>query len=188
MATVQRAAKQSGVELPPNIDHVVWSVLRNAGHVMKRVRDRELSRYGLTTRQAGILRHVYVLGERATPTAIARTTYREPTTVSAILTRMEKQGLVRRVKDRRKKNEVRICLTSKGEQARVDAARRESVKRIMSRLSPETRLQLLRGLRQFQRSLLEELAENYRDSFLEKVLSNSGLADIRGNYSSRSRV
>jgi DNA-binding MarR family transcriptional regulator len=178
MVTVQRTARRSGVELPPNIDRVLWSVLRNVGHVMKRVRDRELSRYGLTTRQAGILRHVHVLGDKATPTAIARTTYREPTTVSAILTRMEKQGLVRRVKDRRKKNEVRICLTRKGEQCRKYAARRESVKRIMARLSPETRLQLLKGLREFQRSLLEELAENYRDSFLEKALTGSGLASV----------
>jgi len=188
MVTVPKTVKQSGVVLPPNIDHVIWSVLRNAGHVMKRIRDRELSRYGLTTRQAGILRHVHVLGDKATPTAIARTTYREPTTVSAILTRMEKQGLIKRVKDRRKKNEVRICLTARGEQARVDAARRESVKRIMSRLSPETRLELLSGLRQFQRSLLEELAESYRDSFLEKALSNSGLSDMPEIDSSRRRL
>ncbi|MEW6142732.1 MAG: MarR family transcriptional regulator [Chloroflexota bacterium] len=156
-------------------DRELWSVLRNIGHVMKRVRDRELSRYGVTTRQAGILHHVHALSEEATPTTIARATYREPTTVCAILSRMEKQGLIKRVKGGRKKNQVHICLTKEGERVRVDAAGRESIKRIMSRLSPATRHQLLMGLRDFRRSLVEELAESYRYSFLEKALARAGL-------------
>ncbi|MCX8125933.1 MAG: MarR family winged helix-turn-helix transcriptional regulator [Dehalococcoidia bacterium] len=159
-----------------DIDRELWSILRNVGHVMKRVRDRELSRYGVTTRQAGILHHVHALGEKATPTAIARATYREPTTVSAILSRMEKQGLIKKVKSGHRKNRVRIVLTDKGERIRVDAAGRESVKRIMSRLPVETRYQLLLGLREFRRSLVEELAESYRNSFLEKVLGKSELS------------
>lgn len=161
-----------------DVDRELWAILRNLGHVMKRIRDRELSRYGVTTRQAGILHHVHALGEKATPTAIARATYREPTTVSAILKRMEKQGLLKKVKSAHRKNEVRLVLTAKGERIRVDAAGRESVKRIMSRISPETRFQLLQGLREFRRSLIEELAESYRDSFLEKAMAGIGLVAV----------
>jgi len=152
-------------------DHLVWAVLRNAGHMMERVRDRELSQYNLTTRQAGILRHIKALEDDATPTAIARATYREPTTVSAILNRMEEQGFVRKSHDLRKRNQVRISLTAKGEAAYINASKRDSVYRILSRLSPRTRRELLRGLREFQRSLIVELAENYRNIFLEKSLT-----------------
>jgi DNA-binding MarR family transcriptional regulator len=167
---VKTNLQQKTAERQSTTDHIVWAVLRNAGHMMERVRDHELSRYGLTTRQAGILRHIKALGFRATPTAIARSTYREPTTVSAILNRMETQGLVKKTHDLRKKNQVHITLTKKGEQAYRQASRRESVYRILSRLDTETRRQLLRGLRKFQRSIILELAENYRDSFLQKSL------------------
>jgi DNA-binding MarR family transcriptional regulator len=168
---VKTNLQQKTAERQSTTDHIVWAVLRNAGHMMERVRDHELSRYGLTTRQAGILRHIKALGFRATPTAIARSTYREPTTVSAILNRMETQGLVKKNHDLRKKNQVHITLTKKGEQAYRQASRRESVYRILSRLDTETRQQLLHGLREFQRSIIIELAENYRDSFLQKSLS-----------------
>jgi DNA-binding MarR family transcriptional regulator len=48
---------------------------------------------------------------------------------------MEKKGLVRKVKDLEKKNQVRVAMTEKGQQACEQASKRESIHRIMSSLN-----------------------------------------------------
>jgi len=154
-------------------DYLAWTVMRNVGHLMERVRDRELAKYGINARQAGLLRHIKSLGNEATPAQIARTMFREPTSVSAIIIRMERQGLVKRVKgDCRKKNQVRVCLTAKGEQARRDAARRECIDRIMSRLSLGSRENLLNALLELRRSTLEEFLKEKKVSFPADLIEN----------------
>ena len=118
----------------------IWTLIRNLSHLLGKVRDRELSQYGITVTQSGILYMIKALGERANPGNIARVLFREPTTVSNTLIRMEKEGLVKRVKDSRRRSQVRITLTEKGERAYQDSTRRESIKRVMSQL-PEERCQ-----------------------------------------------
>ena len=55
---------------------------------------------------------------------------------------MEKQGLVRKVKDLDRKNLVRVVLTEKGREAYYHSTKRESIHQIMSFLSEEERQQL----------------------------------------------
>lgn len=153
-------------------DYVAWTIMRNVGHLMERVRDRELAKYGINARQAGLLRHIKVLGGEATPAQIARTMFREPTSVSAIIIRMEKHGLVKRIKGGRKKNQVRVELTEKGEKAYRDAARRESVKNIMSRLSEEDREHLLNALLELRRSTLSEFLGGSKTNYPVDLIAN----------------
>ena len=153
-------------------DHITWTIIRNVSHLMERIRNRELSQYGINTRQAGLLRHVKALGDEATPVTIARTMFREPTSVSAILIRMEKQGLVKRIKDRRQKNQVRVYLTEKGEDAYRNASKRESIDRIMSRLSVEDRNNLRNAMLEFRKSTLEEFLDSYKTSYMESINLN----------------
>lgn len=155
-------------------DYLAWTVMRNLGHLMERVRDRELAEYGINARQAGLLRHVKALGDEATPAAIARTMFREPTSVSAIIIRMEKQGLVKRVKDCKKKNQVRVYLTEDGEEAYHNASKRESVNRIMARLSVENRENLLKVLLELRKSALKEFVEDSDISYWADLRANLG--------------
>jgi len=122
----------------------IWTLVRNLSHLLGKARDRELSQYGITVTQSGILYMIKSLGERATPGNIARVLFREPTTVSNTLIRMEKEGLIKRGKDPRRKNQVRITLTEEGERAYLDSTRRESIKRIISQL-PEDKYQQIRS-------------------------------------------
>jgi DNA-binding MarR family transcriptional regulator len=85
---------------------------------------------------------------------------------------MEKQGLVKRLKGGRKKNQVRVCLTEKGEKAFLDAAARESIKRIMSRLSEENRANLLEALLELRRSTLAEFLKDSRTPFPTDLIAN----------------
>jgi DNA-binding MarR family transcriptional regulator len=147
--------------------HKLWTSFRNLGHLMDRVREKELGKYGLTTSQAGMLHHVRELGDAATPAAIARIQHREATSVSSLLIRMEKQGLVKRTRDMARKNQVRIYLTEKGEQAIANASIRESPTRILSQLSDADRQEMTRITDFLRRIVIGELADIYRNNYLD---------------------
>lgn len=127
----------------------IWTLIRNLSHLMGKARDRELSQYGITVTQSGVLYMVKALGDRANPSNIARVLFREPTTVSNTLIRMEKEGLIKRSKDPKRKSRVRISLTKEGERAYRNSTNRKSIKRIMSQLPAKKRRQI--------RDLLAEL-------------------------------
>ncbi len=128
-----------------NRDYNLWVRLHQARDVIFRARDKELSRYSITPMQAAVLFIVKVLkateGE-ATPGKVSRWLLREPHTISRIVTRMEDEGLVSKIRGSGKKNEINITLTEKGEQAYRQSSKRESIREIMSCLSEEERQQL----------------------------------------------
>lgn len=126
-----------------------WTLIRNLSHLLGKVRDRELSQHGITVTQSAVLYMIKALGDRANPGNIARVLFREPTTISNTLIRMEKEGLIMRRQDPRRKSQVRISLTKEGQRAYENSTSRESIKRIMSKLPLKKNQQI--------RSLLGEL-------------------------------
>jgi len=134
-----------------------WRLLRLTGDMIARARHAELMRSGISIRQAAVLHLATVLGEKATPAAIARAELRRPHTVSAILQTMEKQGLVRRQRDLERRNQVRAVLTEKGRQAYQASTRRETVHRIMACLTPEEMAELERLLGKIGHAAKKEL-------------------------------
>src|SRR3989304_1799206 len=126
-----------------NLDFALYMLLTQAAHVMVRVREKELKQWQLLVPQVQLLQLVHTLGAKSTPAEISRWMIRETHTVSGILDRMEKEGLVRRVADPNRKNGVKVVLTRKGEQARLKASSaRDSISSIWSRLSEKERKQL----------------------------------------------
>jgi len=77
--------------------------------------------------------------------------------VSGLLNRMEKQGLVRRVKDLKRKNLVRVLITEKGKEAYRRQSEMRVVRKVMSSLSPKQRHNLLASLKILRNEALEEL-------------------------------
>jgi DNA-binding MarR family transcriptional regulator len=134
-----------------------WTLIRNISHLISKSRDRELSRYGITVVQSAILYMINVMGERATPGNIARAMYREPTTISNSLIRMEKQGLVRRYSDAMRKSQVKVEMTRKGEQAYLHSMEREAINRVMSQLPPEKFQPLIESLNLLRQAVMQEL-------------------------------
>ena len=109
---------------------------------MQKARRREIFPYGVTNEEAGVLVVARAIGPRATPTEIARWVTREPHSISTIVKRMEKRGLINRVNDPDRKNIVRVALTEKGEQVHHLLTERHCIYRIMSVLSEEEYQQL----------------------------------------------
>lgn len=135
----------------------LWALIRNISHLMGRARDRELAQYGLTVTQSAILSAVKRLGEAATPGSIAQFLYRESTTISNTLIRMEKQQLVKRARDPMRRREVRITLTGQGEAALHEAGRRDIINRAMAGLSEADSREMIAKLEPLRDMLLSEL-------------------------------
>ena len=144
-------------DIATNPDYILWTWLRQTSDAIHKARDKELKKYGATSILFGVLFIIQAIGDRATPAEISRWLFREPHSVSGLLSRMEKGGLVRRVKDLEKKNMVRVIVTEKGRQACHEAQMHDRLHEIMSSLSEEQRQQLRSSLQTLRDTALQEL-------------------------------
>ena len=144
-------------EIAVDRDLELWVLVRQVSDVMERVRERELREAGISLIQATVLFAVKAIKGPATPAEVSRWVVREPHTVSALLNRMEKQGLVRKIKDLERKNLVRIALTKKGEEAYRQSRRMKVIPKILSCLSLEERDNLRSYFEILRNKALEEL-------------------------------
>ena len=80
-------------------DYELWVLFHQTCDAMARARVAELRESGISRIQAAALFVIKTLKVPATPAEISRWLFREPHTVSGLLDRMQKQGLVRKVKD-----------------------------------------------------------------------------------------
>ncbi len=146
-------------------DYELWWLMDQMKTATYRARTKELAQYGITFEQCGVLFVTQALGPRATPIEISRWLLREHHTVSGLLSRMEKRGLITKVKDLDRKNRVRVTMTEKGRQAYNGSTKRESIHRIMSSLSGEEHQQLRRCMEILLDSALKEYGVSRRPPF-----------------------
>jgi len=123
-------------------DYRLWVLLHQAKDTIFAAREVELRPYGTSPMHAAVLFIMQAIGSEVTPAKIAKWLLRSPNTVSDLLDRMERAGLVRKTRDSARKNVIRVTITDKGRQAHNDSMKLESVHRIMSCLSKEERQQL----------------------------------------------
>jgi DNA-binding MarR family transcriptional regulator len=135
----------------------IWALLDQAATAISRVADNELSQLGISMMQGAVLFFVKNAKEPVTPAQISRWLFREPLTISQLLIRMEKHGLVKRTKDLDRKNMLRITLTEKGEQAYQKQTEMRVVSRILSTLSTEELDKLGASLRKLRDEAVREL-------------------------------
>ena len=138
-------------------DFKTWLMLGRTRDALIRSRAKDLLVHGLTTRQSTILIVLEKLGDKATPAEISRWAFREAHTISDFLKRMERDGLIRRVKDLKRKNMIRVEITEKGHEAVHNAVKMESIHRIMPVLTEEEHRQLRALLEKLWNKSLEEL-------------------------------
>ena len=125
------------MKIPPDIHYRVWQMISNTTHVISKARQKELYNYGVSMHSSGILDAIYRLGKKATPIAIAKESSRERHSTSEQLSRMEREGLIRKIKDLKRKNLIRIELTEKGFELLQKASERKSIDYIMAVLTLE---------------------------------------------------
>jgi DNA-binding MarR family transcriptional regulator len=95
----------------------LWLLLHRVRDVFFTCEDSLFAEYGLTTEQLGLLAAVKTLGGSPRPTDLAQRLERSPNSISMLVDRMVKAGLVRRTRDRKDRRTVFVSATSKGEKA-----------------------------------------------------------------------
>ncbi len=120
-------------------DQDLWLLLTHTRYAVFRAREKELQRYGVSPEQVGLLFVVQALGHKATPAALSRHILRQPHTVSALVDRMTKRGLVKKVKDLERKNLVRVVMTEKGQKTYELSTKRGPIHRILGTLNDKER-------------------------------------------------
>jgi DNA-binding MarR family transcriptional regulator len=131
-----------------NVDKGAWILLRQAYNLIFRCEDRVFSEYDLTTEQHTVLMAIKNISGPVRITDIARWLDRSVNSVSMIIDRMVKAGLVKRTRDRKDRRTVFVTLTNKAEDAYFPAttAGWELVQEILSPLSNEDKRTLIRLL------------------------------------------
>ncbi len=149
-------------------------MLTSTNHLIYRARQKELNRYGISMHGSGVLDAVFRFGKEATIKVLSQQAFRERNSMSEHLSRMEKEGIIIKVKDMKRKNQVRVEMTEKGYELFQKAAERISIKDIMSILTREEQRELwslLSKLRErTMKSLGMENIEPYPPSDPDKLL------------------
>ena len=117
----------------------VWQLMSRTTDAIRKVRDRELERYGISARANAVLFTALRQGRKATPASVAQELILQPHTVSEQLMRLEKEGLIERLKDTKRKNVVRIRVTGVGWELYRKTAVRRSSAGIMGALNADER-------------------------------------------------
>ena len=136
-----------------------WVLLRQTWSAMQKVAERRLAKSGLSPEQVDILWICRDYPAPVSPAEIARLIFREEQTVTGLLNRMERDGLVTRVPKRKGKPFTEVKITAKGTEAASSAIEvaRALISEIMSTLSPPEHEELQRILRILQGKIAEFL-------------------------------
>jgi len=126
----------------------VWVLLRQVYNLISKCNDLVFSNYKLTTEQHSVLMAIKHIEDPVKVTDVARWLDRSVNSVSMIIDRMVKVGLVIRRRDLPDRRAVRLTITSKAKEAFVPAtmAGWELIQEILSSLSDEDILTLNRLL------------------------------------------
>jgi DNA-binding MarR family transcriptional regulator len=187
-----------------NLDKGTWILLRQAYNLALKCEDRVFTEYKLTTEKHAVLMSIKNINGPVRITDIARWLDRSVNSVSMIVDRMVKAGLVRRVRDRKDRRTVFVTMTSKAEKVYVpaSAAGWELIQEILSPLSDEdkrTFIRLLETLRDKTYDYLdsgkvvEEISINETDTmaqFTEQVTEykSSSTAEAKRHVGKRKRT
>jgi DNA-binding MarR family transcriptional regulator len=145
-----------GKKLILDEDYKLWLLLAQTRSAIFKVRHKKVGQY-LHPNQAAALVSIWMLEGQVTPALLARRLFLEPHTVSELIMRMEKKGLVSKTRDSKKGNVVRVSITEKGREVCRQSVGLELIHGLMSKLSEEQRKQLRSCLTILFEEALKEL-------------------------------
>jgi len=154
-----------------NIVLRLWLLLRRVCDTLMLCQDSLFSKYGLTTEQWGVLTAIKARGPLR-PSDLAGLLERSPNTISMLVDRMVKAGLVRRTRDRKDRRVVTVSFTEKGKTAVEPAipAGWEFIHDVVSQLSDNEQRDLASSLERVKYEL-----DSYLDPEMDmaEIIKNS---------------
>jgi DNA-binding MarR family transcriptional regulator len=135
---------------------ILWVLMAQCRDAISRAREREFARYGISNDRRAVLYIIQNHGGRATPVEIARDIFRELHSVTGMLNRMEKSGLItKHTGTGRSKTEV--SLTEEGLEVFNRTLHNEADERVFSVLTKRERERLALYLWKLRRRVLQDL-------------------------------
>jgi len=120
----------------------LWRLIGRVNHSILVHRQRELRKHHIPVRQLWVLVAITELGTSATLANVAKELEREPNVISLQTVLMEKDGLIKRIKNTPKSNLLKLELTEKGRDI-INASRHsEAILKILGSLPKGERQQL----------------------------------------------
>jgi DNA-binding MarR family transcriptional regulator len=153
--------------LPGDEIYEAWVLLRRVCDAIYVARSKDLRIISISPTEAGCLFIIKLKENMVTPAEIARYLFRRPHSISGLINRMEKKGLVTKNKDLPRKNQIRVALTEKGERVYSQSTNRKSITRILSVLSKEELEQFTSYLKKLRAEALKEIKVDIALSFPE---------------------
>jgi DNA-binding MarR family transcriptional regulator len=152
----------------PDEDFMLWVLIAQTRDAILRAREQEYARYGITNERRAVLTIIQNCGGRAAPVDIARDLFRELHSVTEMLIRMEKDGLVTRHKATGK-SKIEVSLTEKGRDVFAQSFHNETDTKIFSALTKKQRERLSQYLWKLRGRTLEHLGiPEWHFSFVTK--------------------
>jgi len=118
-------------------------------HEVFQILSDQLSQFGITPGQYGVLNYLWEM-KQANPKELAQELSLENSTISGVLDRMQKKGLIDRLLDPNDRRSIQVVLTPAGAALEEDvlSAVEEVNRQILSPFDPDTSETLLRCLQQ----------------------------------------
>ena len=124
------------------IDFRLWQYLDLTRHMIFRLQGKELAQVSISPEQALVLIILHNAGGSTSIKTIVEATQRRHHAISPVITRMAKQGLVRKTRTRHDKRAYRVSLTDKGDAVRSSLPR-DSITNAFSSLGAAEKMILL---------------------------------------------
>ena len=123
---------------PIDPEFQLWRILDHTRFMIARAREKELARFGLTPEQSHVLDILVGHGGSVTINDIVAVTQRQHHSISTLVSRMVRQGLVTKKKDPDDLRKWVVSITAQGERVFRDLTR-DAIHRIISCLPEQNR-------------------------------------------------
>ena len=150
--------------MPINEHYELCLLLEQANDIVLKIRKSELEELNISIARATTLLVIKALGTGATTAEVSRWLVRRPHSVSELLGRMEKDGLVTKLTKSESKRKTTFELTDKGEEI-YDKLIGPTCQDILSCLSDKDRHQLRSSLRTIRDEAFKYLAVELKPPF-----------------------
>jgi DNA-binding MarR family transcriptional regulator len=138
-------------------DYLLFRMLHQSHLVVLKFREKELRKYRVTFEESNTLTVINRIGGKPTISDISHISIKGYHTISALINRMAKRGLIKKEKGTAK-NPQRIAITEKGTEALRLSLARESIKAAMSVFTEAEKDQLITLLKKMRNSAIHHSA------------------------------
>jgi DNA-binding MarR family transcriptional regulator len=119
----------------------LWKLLDHTKFMVGRLREMELAHYGLTPEQVHVLDIIFQSGGTTTINEIVELTMRQHHSISTLINRMTRQGLVNKIRTADDKRIFKVVITDKG-LSLIKKVSRDSIINTFTSLSEEEKVEL----------------------------------------------